>query len=385
VDADTGVRARRGAQQLRPAIMTSPVVHKLGRALARKADSLYGRVFSDLPAIVETMAQRPFELHLELTNLCNANCVFCPYQFQTRATEVMSDEVFRKAVADFVAINGGSVGLTPIVGDALIDPKFLERVRYLRSLQQIDRIFLTTNAILLDRFGIRDVLTSGVTSINISTASFDKDNYTKIYRNLSYERMRKNVTALVEENATLGRPVNVSIGLRTDRPLADVMRDPDFQPILAHDPEIDFTWSFTSAGGRITRELLPPAMKLRTAPPKAEACVNLFNGPMVLPTGDVLGCSCVAAMDALPDLLIGNIHDSSLLDIWTGHVMRDLRRQFAPGACGMNPTCGSCEMYRDLEMYRTREGRARAELNRQRLAGRVVRRADKAKGIFSGG
>jgi radical SAM protein with 4Fe4S-binding SPASM domain len=365
--------------------MTSPVVHKISRAIARKADSLYGRLFTSLPATIDAMTHRPFELHLELTNLCNANCVFCPYQFQTRPTEVMSDEVFRKAVGDFVAIHGGSVGLTPIVGDALIDPKFLERVRDLRSRPEIDRIFLTTNAILLDRFGIRDVLTSGVTAINISTASFDKENYEKIYRNLSYQRMRKNVTALVEENAKLGSPVNVSIGLRTDRPLAAVMKDADFQPILAHHPEIDFTWSYTSAGGRITRALLPPGMKLRTAPAKTEPCVNLFNGPIVLPDGRVLGCSCVAAMDAIPDLLIGNIHEQSLLDIWTGHQLRELRSQFVRNGCGMNETCRQCEMYRDLELYRTREGRVRADLNQRRLTGAIVKREDEARTIFSGG
>ena len=39
---------------------------------------------------------RPFELHLELTNLCNANCIFCPYQFQERPTGFMSDEVFER-------------------------------------------------------------------------------------------------------------------------------------------------------------------------------------------------------------------------------------------------------------------------------------------------
>lgn len=69
-----------------------------------------------------------------------------------------------KAVHDFAAIQGGSVGLTPIVGDALIDPKFLERVRYLGSLPQIDRIVLTTNAILLDKFGIDAILDSGIDS-----------------------------------------------------------------------------------------------------------------------------------------------------------------------------------------------------------------------------
>src|SRR5437870_4067345 len=107
-------------------------VDKIRRVVVRKADALVGRVYP-LQKTLDAMSLRPFELHLELTNLCNANCIFCPYQFQERQAEFMPEEIFYKAVSDYVDIGGGSVGLTPIVGDALIDPHFLARVRYLRA------------------------------------------------------------------------------------------------------------------------------------------------------------------------------------------------------------------------------------------------------------
>src|SRR5437879_12643984 len=104
--------------------MNLVLVNKIRRVLVRKAEALGGRLYS-LDRTLEAMAVRPFELHLELTNLCNANCIFCPYQFQKREIQFMSDIVFEKAVADYIAIGGGSVGLTPIVGDSLIESKFL--------------------------------------------------------------------------------------------------------------------------------------------------------------------------------------------------------------------------------------------------------------------
>ena len=363
----------------------NPLVDKVSRVLRRKAAAIYGRAFFDVNATIAAMALRPFELHLELTNVCNADCVFCPYHYQQRPKQFMSDEVFSKAVNDFLEAGGGSVGLTPIVGEALVDPKFLARVKFLRSQPGIDRIFLTTNAILLDRVGIEQVLTSGITTLNVSTASFNADNYRKIYRSTAYERMKTNVTDLVRQNARLGSPVNISIGLRTDRSLATVMKDPDFLPILAYKPAVDFTWSFTSAGGRVTREVLPPAMTLRVAPAKTEPCASLFNGPIVLANGDVLACSCVAAMDAVPDLLIGNIRTDSLREIYLGRRLRDIRDQFRGEGGPMNATCRDCEMYRDLELYRTSEGRVRAELNKRRHAGERPARSDKAVGIFQGG
>jgi hypothetical protein len=89
-------------------------------------------------------------------------------------------------------------------------------------------------------------------------------------------------------------------------------------------------------------------------------------------------------MDALVDLRIGNLHEQSLLEIYTGMLMQQIRAQFQSGN-RLNKTCVDCDMYRDLELYRTREGRLRADLNRRRYAGEAVKRVDKPKDIFSAG
>ncbi|NQT15650.1 MAG: radical SAM protein [Planctomycetes bacterium] len=359
------------------------MLNKLRGIAQTKLDAMVGRLFS-LTNTLEGMVLRPFELHLEFTNRCNANCVFCPYQFQQRATGFMSDEVFEKAVGDYVNANGGSIGLTPIVGEALLDPKFLDRVQYLRSLPQIDRILLTTNGILLDRFGIEAILTSGLSSINISTSAFDKASYARTYRSPAYERMRRNVTELVEENARLGNRVELSICLRSDRPLDEVLRYPDFQAIRKHRPNIDFAWNYRSVGGRITSDMPPKQMQFRKSPPKREPCVNLFNGAMVLYDGTVIACGCLAAMDASEDLGIGHVLEGSLQEIFTGERMQHLRAQFGKGG-PLNQTCDACDAYYPPDSYRTRDGRKRAELNRKRFAGQVVHREERVRGPFSGG
>ena len=319
----------------------------------------------------------------ELTNLCNAKCIFCPYQFQKRKADFMSDDVFYKAVGDFVKIGGGSVMLTPIVGDALIDPRFVERVKYLRSIQLIDRIKVVTNGILLDKHGIENILNSGITEIDISTAGFDESTYEKVYRSNSYKKVKNNVEELVRLNSLRKEPILVVIALRSDRSLNDVLRDEDFQQILKYKPIIDFTWSFTSAGGRITKEMLPDTMKLRKVTSRKKTCVQLYNGPIVLADGTVMACSCVAAMDAINDLGIGNIMENSLIEIWNGYKMSELRKSF--GKDNLNNTCAKCDMYRPPDLYKTFEGRERAKINKKRLQGEIAFRKTKAKEPFSGG
>ena len=357
------------------------LARKITGALKRKSDALLGRL-RPLEPVLEAMALRPYELHLELTNLCNANCVFCPYQFQERAHETMSDEVFDKALNDFCASGGGSLFFTPIVGDALIDRSSIDRVKAARARPEVDRINLITNAILVDRYGAEEIVTSGISTLTISIAGFDEAMYKRVYRSDQYKRVLKNVLALLQANHDHGKPLQMVIGLRPDRPIKEVMAYPDFQKVLAFDPALDFTWSFTTAGGRITREILPAEMRIRRAGAKSEPCVQTYNGPIVLPDGQVLGCSCVAAMDAVEDLRIGHILQNSLQDIWTGHRIEALRQSF--GAETLNATCAACDMYRNLDLYRTAEGRARAEINERRHAGERVRRAQ-AEGAWAGG
>ena len=71
----------------------NPRLSKIWRIAARKVDAFLGR-FRPLEPVLAALSAAPYELHLELTNLCNANCVFCPYQFQQRSPEFMGDAVF---------------------------------------------------------------------------------------------------------------------------------------------------------------------------------------------------------------------------------------------------------------------------------------------------
>jgi radical SAM protein with 4Fe4S-binding SPASM domain len=105
---------------------------------------------------------------------------------------------------------------------------------------------------------------------------------------------------------------------------------------------------------------------------------------MVLIDGTVVACACIAAMDAVPDLRIGNVLEDDLLEIYRGQVMHDIRDQFRNGG-QLNQTCARCDAYQDCELYRTREGRIRAELNRKRFEGEVCKRTDRARVPFAGG
>jgi radical SAM protein with 4Fe4S-binding SPASM domain len=347
--------------------MASGLVSEVLDRVRRRASATFWKALPGADG--EIFELRPFHLVLELTNLCNANCVFCPYSQQTRPHERMSEAVFRKAVADYIAMGGGSVDLTPTVGDPLIHPKFVEWVRYLRSHRQIDRITLATNGILLDKHGVEEILDSGISRLNISLAGFDRQMYRRIYRTDAYRKVLANIERLLAANSARSEPVTIFLCLRPDRPEEEVLASPDLQPLLKYHPKIRFAGVFSRSGGQIDE--LPPGMEL--APPVTEKktlpCRATYMALVVQSNGDVQVCGCESAINA-PELVVGNIERQSLQEIWRGERLRALRESFRDG--GLNTNCAKCDYYYKPPGFHTAEMRTMAKATRRRLSGETV-------------
>lgn len=323
-------------------------------------------------ADVAIFAERPYELHLEFTNLCNADCVFCPYGQQQRPHAFMSDAIFERALADFVALGGGPVDVTPVVGDPLIHPKALEWVRRLRATPQIDRIVMTTNAILMARVGVDAVLDAGFSRINISTAGFDEDMYRRIYRSAMYPKVRDAIYALYEANTKRADPIPLILAIRADKPLDEVLADPDFAPLRQYDPHISFNHTFANSGGLITE--LPPGMTFEAPYPglKRKPCFQTYAGLLVRSDGQVQVCACESAVNADEALVVGDLNEQSLGDIWRGERLKALRASFAGPT--LNANCQACDMYYKAADFHSPKARERARVSRRRQAGEIVRR-----------
>ena len=67
-------------------------------------------------------------LYIETTKICNANCIFCAYQYQKRDKVAMDDLLFKKLIDEYVELGGGNLGLTPTVGDPLVDKNIINKI-----------------------------------------------------------------------------------------------------------------------------------------------------------------------------------------------------------------------------------------------------------------
>lgn len=308
-------------------------------------------------ALVDRLSQAMCNVNIETTNICNAKCIFCAYQYQTRATGVMDMGLFRKIIAEFVECGGGNVGFTPTVGEPLVDKHIIERIRYARRHPEIKNISMYSNMLTLHKLGAEALATSGITSLTVSTSGFDKEMYLRVYRSTSYEQMLANVIEFAEVNNRLGRPVNFNIDMRVDRPLHEVLSYPDHQKVAAvvGVENIGVKFRYDSWGGKIKQEELTGNMKLRrNLRPRWSPCTELFMGPMVYWDGKVGGCNC-RDVDA-SELVVGNVRDQHLADIWFGPELQRLREEFTTPK--IKNLCKSCTHYNHLSLYLRKDNAA---------------------------
>ncbi len=308
---------------------------------------------------------RPWSLYLELTNICNSNCIFCAYQYQTRPRDVMSDTVFRKALDDYCAMGGGDLLLEVIVGDPALDPKFIWRIRQARVRPEIASIETITNGIAFEEGEIPELVRSGISKILISTGPWKQELYEEIYRNRLYKRVLRNIRSLLEENAKAGCPVEIKIAFRSNLSMRETILLPDYQEVAHLPHKVEFNTDFDTWGGRIKAGDLLPGMHLR--PPvrlEREPCWWLYEGPTVFADGRVGLCAC-RDLNADSELVVGDIMARSLLEIWRSGDVQRIREQFRRG--DFPGICRGCTMYVNLGMYRTRAGSERARITLKRL------------------
>ena len=303
------------------------------------------RLTGDRARLIAAAEAKMMRLAIEVTNICNANCSFCAYRYMERPKCVMSNDQFAHLLQRYAEYGGGELKFTPIVGDPLVDRDLICKIKMANEIPQIRYKYIYTNLIGLDQFDVTDLLLSGIDEIYISTTIGDRDMFKRIYGVDKYDLVMRNLKMLINENAKLGGKVGIHITLRCEKPYSHVYAGADYKEIKRlHRGKI---WMLDDAydnwTGAITEEDLPKGQRFRKLGKVVEPCSLFYKGLIILANGDVGACWC---RDYDGKLIVGNIYESSLDDIWTGEKMKALRQNWYNG--NMPKICRNCYQYTSL-------------------------------------
>jgi len=125
-------------------------------------------------------------VHLELTNACNFDCVFCPKSLMKREYGFMKTELARTLINDLAANRITEKVTFHVMGEPMLHPDFFSILKYVRESGL--RAGVTTNGSFLNRESAGALKELGVDQINISLQTPDEESFaTRKARGITYK------------------------------------------------------------------------------------------------------------------------------------------------------------------------------------------------------
>lgn len=310
------------------------------------------------------------KMFFDVASTCNAKCVFCAYRKIENQSYyrhgVMYFDIFKKAIDQFAGMGGSDIGLTPVVGDPLLDPNLMDKIKYAKGIGKIKKIYFYSNGILLRKNDIyKKLIDSGINNIEISTQGCDKEHFEKVYGVPLYDQFITGINSLLEYNRSKGEPVSISINFRPAQKPSEVLNSPDFinkiKPFLSKKVGYTFMIDYDNWGDSVGKKDLVGVMKLKRKPLiKRIPCSRIFDA-IVLFDGSVRLCAARINKTQFDDMVIGNINEDNLKNIFFSDKATEVRRKFTENR--HSSACAGCSLYVPADKSLLRDMGELAETN----------------------
>ncbi|NNJ55241.1 MAG: GTP 3',8-cyclase MoaA [Bacteroidia bacterium] len=151
-------------------------------------------------SLIDPHGRKHNYLRISLTDHCNLRCFYCMpeegIEFQEKSSYLTRSEIFEVAKT-FVQLGVNKIRITG--GEPLVRKRADEILRDLASLPI--ELAITTNGILLDRY-LPLFKEIGLTNINVSLDSLNEEKNLLITKRDYYQKIRNNISLLLDEGIT---------------------------------------------------------------------------------------------------------------------------------------------------------------------------------------
>ncbi len=274
----------------------------------------------------------PIDIIAELSNICNLRCTMCFQSDETlpirKTTKVplMSMETFKRIV-DECSLYGIPALKLNWRGESLLNENFTEMVRYAKN-KRILEVTSLTNGTLMNENVCRELVDAKMDQIVVSIDGFTRETYEIIRRGACYDEVINNVETLLRLRGKSRKPFIRLQYTQSDLNDHEVTAFYEYWKQRVDEIAISYAKDFGS----------PDKEKPEDAPIYEYCCQQPFQRLIVMTDGTVTVC----ATDVMGSIAIGNVHDTSLLDLWNCTKLNKLREQHISGKYYLNPMCRIC-------------------------------------------
>lgn len=254
----------------------------------------------------------PFFIDVELTNNCNLKCLFCGQQTMQRKKGFINEETFKKII-DECSIYNVPVRLIRW-GEPFLHPKIIDFCKYAKD-KNIP-IHITTNGTIINELQMQDLVNLELDSIIFSFQGATKEQYGLIRNNPFYDKLKNNIFKLIKIRGDKLKPyIHISTTISNETP-EQIEAFKKYWGNIVDSVDIGKTnFSFLSANQIKSFELINKLdwlKKQETITKVYRPCTEVHQKLSVNWDGKVT--CCCGDFDNF--LIVGNLNDSTLKNIW---------------------------------------------------------------------
>lgn len=280
----------------------------------------------------------PLVIYIEPSGLCNLRCGFCMHRDRNNVfpKNLMALGLFKKIVDDIGEFEEG-IKLLRVCGNGepLTNKNILEMLEYARSSKRIEKIELVSNGILLKDYHIENICNS-IDRIVISIEGLSDEEYLKVTgKKVSFSRLVEKIRQLYGRRGDCKIHIKIhSSSVKTEKErgeffktFGDICDEIFIENLVPMWPDLDI--GLNKEKGRYGGAVIDKVV-----------CPQIFKGFQIQAEGEVVAC-CV---DWQRKNHIGDINNSSVVDVWNGTFLRQLQYEHLSGNKRKIEICSKCTM-----------------------------------------
>ena len=149
-------------------------------------------------------------IHIELTNVCNFDCTFCPKQEMTRHYEYMDFERVCAIIDEIAEYNMAEKITFHVMGEPFMHPRFFEILDYAKQLDV--KTGITTNGTYLDEDQAIKLEKVTASQVNISLQTPDEESYkTRKARRMKFEEYHNRILEFIGACLKQTKPPKIKV------------------------------------------------------------------------------------------------------------------------------------------------------------------------------
>jgi len=282
--------------------------------------------------------QFPLSLSVEASSLCNFRCNYCSNSNINKKKEnkFLSFKDFAQIVDNIVASGFKLKALNVArLGEPLLNKELPEIIGYAKKSNVFEKILMITNGSLLRPDINEKIISAGLDKIVISIQGLNAKKYFEISNvKIDFNGLISNIAHLhsIKDNCKIHiKAFHESLDGNT-KDFYSVFTDICDELSIEHVVPYMVDVNYDQLKCETTKNRYGDSIKYNNV------CPLPFYTISILSNGNVSSC-CINNHDSL---IIGNIHDSTILEIWNSKKLLNFRKIHIGGNKEKHPICSKC-------------------------------------------